>query len=60
MSNMQVLVIVPRMGHVMIMTHGCRYTCLTREIEGKLCFKFKNQWFPVDEYTTPDTLISSL
>ena len=60
MADMRVLVIVPRMGHVMIMTHGCQYTCLTKEIDGERMFKFKNQWHRVDDYTTPDTLISSL
>ena len=60
MANIRILVIVPRLGHVMIMTHGCSYTCITKEIDNELMFKFKGNWHRVSDYTTPDTVVSNV
>ena len=33
-----------------IVSKGRRYTCPTKNIDGKLFFKFKNIWHPVAEF----------
>lgn len=33
-----------------ITTDGRRYTCPVKEINGVLCFAFKNAWHPVAEF----------
>lgn len=33
-----------------IVSKGRRYTCSTKNIDGKLFFKFKNIWHPVAEF----------
>ncbi len=38
------------LGWVQIVAHGCRYTCPTKEIDGKLCFRFKNSWHVVEDH----------
>ncbi|MFT8342004.1 MAG: hypothetical protein ABF652_11295 [Clostridium beijerinckii] len=40
---------------VQITTGGRRYTCLTKEINGELFFKFKNEWHQVLKYVTEHT-----
>ena len=37
---------------VSIVSGGRRYTCPTKEIDGELFFKFKNEWHKVIEYTS--------
>ncbi len=45
------------LGWVQIFTHGCRYTCWTKEIDGELFFTFKKRWFRVSDYTTEHTSV---
>lgn len=33
-----------------IVSGGRRYTCPTKEIDGKLLFSFKKAWHPLEEY----------
>ena len=35
-----------------IVSGGRRYTCPTKEIDGKLLFSFKKAWYPLEEYIT--------
>jgi|BioPla2DNA2_1021312.scaffolds.fasta_scaffold18425_5 hypothetical protein len=38
-----------------ILSGGRRYTCPTKDIDGKLFFAFKKAWHPVEEYITEHT-----
>ena len=40
---------------VQITTGGGRYTCPTKEINGELLFKFKNEWHKVIDFTSEHT-----
>ncbi|MBQ7077996.1 MAG: hypothetical protein IJM91_07680 [Lachnospiraceae bacterium] len=40
---------------VQITTHGSRYTCETKMLDGVECFKFKNRWHSVNDYVGPNT-----
>ncbi|MBQ9870542.1 MAG: hypothetical protein IJM27_01295 [Eubacterium sp.] len=41
---------------VQIFSDSCRkYTCPTKEINGKLFFLFKKEWHPVEKYITEYT-----
>ena len=33
-----------------VFTGGRHYTCITKEIDGELCFYFKKAWHPVAEF----------
>lgn len=52
---MQILGINYPCQWVQITSDGRRYTCPTKEINGELCFKFKNEWHKVANYTTAHT-----
>ncbi len=43
------------MGWVQIITHGSKYSCDTKTIDGELFFKFKEQWHRVSDYITDNT-----
>ncbi len=49
---MQVLGINHILKWVQIFSSGRRYTCPTKDINGELFFKFKNEWHKVIDYTT--------
>ena len=38
-----------------ITSGGRSYTCITKEINGELCFLFKKQWHMVAEYLSEHT-----
>ena len=38
-----------------VLSGGRRYTCPTKEIDGKLFFAFKKAWHPMEEYITEHT-----
>lgn len=40
---------------VQITTHGSRYTCPMAIKDGKAVFRFKNKWYPVNDYTSEMT-----
>lgn len=40
---------------VQITSEGRRYTCPTKEINGDLFFKFKNEWHKVIDFTSEFT-----
>lgn len=40
---------------VQIISGGRRYTCPTKEINGELFFKFKNEWHKVMDFTSKFT-----
>ena len=35
--------------------NGRRYTCITKYIDGELCFNFKNEWHKIVEYVNEYT-----
>lgn len=39
-----------------ITTGGRTYTCPTKNIDGRLFFRFKNQWHCVSDYISPYTM----
>ena len=43
----------------LITTHGCKYCCPTKKVDGKWFFKFLNEWHPVSEYANDNTRIIS-
>lgn len=49
---MQVLGINHILKWVQIISKGRRYTCPTKEVNGELFFKFKNEWHKVIDFTT--------
>lgn len=53
--NASVLKISKAMDIVQIITHGSRYTCPTKVINGDLMFKFKNSWHSVAAHTNEYT-----
>jgi hypothetical protein len=40
---------------VIIFTHGARYMCPTKEVDGELMFWFKRKWHKVSDHTTEYT-----
>ena len=48
---MLVLGVNEMLGWAQILSNGRRYTCVIKEIDGELFFKFKNQWHRVSDYT---------
>ena len=38
-----------------ITTAGRRYTCPTKMVDGKFCFRFKNSWHLVADYVSEHT-----
>lgn len=52
---MQVLGINHILKWVQIISEGRRYTCPTKEINGELFFKFKNEWHKVIDFTSKFT-----
>ncbi len=44
-------------GWVQILTHGSRYTCNTKMINGEEYFVFKNEWHKVSDYATSNTSV---
>ena len=52
---MMVLGINHVLKSVQIISGGRRYTCPTKEINGELLFKFKNEWHKVIDFTSKFT-----
>ena len=44
---------------VQIYTHGCHYTCPIKEVNGEWLFRFKGDWFKVDDYVDEHTYINN-
>lgn len=49
---MEILSINHILKWVQITSGGKRYTCPTKEVNGVLFFKFKNEWHKVIDFTT--------
>lgn len=55
-----VVISVCRHTHSACILAGDRqYSCPIAEIDGMLKFKFKNTWYTIAEYATPDTLYNN-
>lgn len=52
---MKVLGINHILKWVQIISEGKRYTCPTKEINGELFFKFKNEWHKVIDFISEFT-----
>ena len=52
---MKVLGINHILKWVQIISEGRRYTCPTKEINGELFFKFKNEWHKVIDFISEFT-----
>lgn len=50
MKDMYITTIV-KPYHLQIYAHGCYYTCPLSKVDDTWWFKFKGQWFNVDDYT---------
>lgn len=58
MKDMYITVIV-KPYQLQILTHGCHYTCPISKVGGIWRFKFKGQWFNVDDYTDERTQVNN-
>ncbi|NMP38040.1 MAG: hypothetical protein GX051_07980 [Clostridiales bacterium] len=52
---MQILGINRVLNWLQITSGGRSYTCITKEINGELCFLFKKKWHKVAEYLSEYT-----
>ena len=50
-SKMSVLNVNYATEFVQVLTHGARYSCQMKLMDGQWVFRFKNDWWPVDAYT---------
>ena len=41
---------------VQILYHGNRYTCVAKQEHGEMLFRFKEKWYPVEQFTNKNTL----
>ncbi len=49
MASMSVsTIVIPY--HVQIYTHGSHYTCPIKEVNGEWIFRFKGEWYKVNDY----------
>jgi len=58
MKDMSITTIV-KPYQLQILTHGCHYTCPLSKVSGEWLFKFKGQWFKVDDYINEHTYINN-
>ena len=38
-----------------ILIYGAKYTCATKEENGRLLFRFKDKWYPLEQFTNEHT-----
>lgn len=55
--HITILVVNNKTEFVQILTHGSKYTCPTKMLDGKLVFRFKDNWLDVDKYCDQYTRI---
>lgn len=54
-DNIAILKVISSLHKVQIMTHGNKYTCPTKYVDGKLMFKFKREWLRAADYCNDST-----